>query len=115
MKFTFVGMGQKSISMESAQYFPDMFLVLGNIVGIDENVVQIHDDTNVKHVSEDVIHKSLEGCGSVSKPFRHYQPLERPVSGSECSFPFFSSSESDEVICMPEINFGVYSCFAWCV
>ena len=113
MKFTFVGSGKKSVSTELAKYFPDMFLVLGDIVGIDENVVQIHDDTNIEHVGENVVHKSLEGCWCISKPFRHYQPFERAISGSKSHLPFFSSGESDEMICMLEIDFGVYSCFAW--
>src|SRR5882724_2976093 len=107
MEFTFVCSGKKSVSTESAKYFLDMFLMLSNIVGINEDVVQIDDNTNVDHIHENVIHKSLEGCGGISKPFRHYQPLERPISGSECSFPFFSSGKLNKVICMPEINFGV--------
>src|SRR5882724_4598994 len=101
--------------MESAEYFPDMFLMLGDIVRINEDVIQIDDDTNVDHVSENVVHKSLEGCGSVSKPFRHYQPLKRPVSGSKSRLPFFSSGKSDKMIWVPEIDFGVYSCFSWCI
>src|SRR5882724_10633527 len=115
MKLAFVGSGEKAVTAESAKYFPDMFLVLGDVVGIDENVVQIHDDTNVDHVSENVIHKSLEGCGGVSKPFRHYQPLERPISGSKSRLPFLSGGKSNEMICVLKIDFGVYSCLSWCI
>jgi len=53
-----------------------MEFVLGNVVGIDEDVVQIYDDYDVNHICEDIIHKSLKSSRCISKPFRHYQPLE---------------------------------------
>ena len=58
------------------EYFPNMEFVLGNIVGIDEDIVQVYDDYDVNHIRKNVVHKSLKGSGCISKPFRHYQPLE---------------------------------------
>jgi len=49
-----------------------MSLVFGNVVRVDENVVQIDDDNDVNHVHENVIHKPLESCWGISKSFRHY-------------------------------------------
>jgi len=69
MELAFVCMGKKSISTESAEYFPNMEFVLRNVVRIDEDVIQIYDDYDVNH-------KSLKSGGCISKPFRHYQPLE---------------------------------------
>ena len=89
MELTFACMGQKSISAESAEYFLNVEFVLGNVVGIDEDVVQIYDDYDINHICEDVIHKSLKSGGCISKPFRHYQPLGTVV-GLECSLPFIS-------------------------
>jgi len=76
MELTFVCMGKKSISVKSAEYFPNMGFVLGNVVRIDEDVIQIYDDYDVNHICENVIHKSLKSCWCISKPFRHYQPLK---------------------------------------
>src|SRR5882724_542577 len=72
VKFAFVCMGKKSISAESAKYFSDVSLVFGNVVRVDEDVVQIDDDNDVHHVCENVVHKMLESCWGISKPFRHY-------------------------------------------
>ena len=47
---------------ESSEYFPDMSMVFLREVGVDQNVVQIDDNTDVDHIEEDVIHKPLEGC-----------------------------------------------------
>src|SRR5882672_9192711 len=90
VELAFVCMGKKSISTESAKYFSDMSLVFGNVVRVDEDVVQIDDDNDINHVREDVIHKPLESCWSISKPIRHYQPLKRSIVSSECSLPFVS-------------------------
>ena len=60
MELAFVCLGKKSVSAESVKYFPDMFLVLGNIVRINEDIIQIDDDTNVDHICKNVIHNSLE-------------------------------------------------------
>jgi len=76
MELAFVCMGKKSVSAESAEYFPNMEYVFRNVVGIDEDVIQIYDDYDVNHICENVIHKYLKSSGCISKPFRHYQPLE---------------------------------------
>jgi len=70
------------LATESVEYFPNMEFVLGNIVGIDEDVIQIYDDYDVNHICENVIHKSLKSGRCISKPFRHYQPLEGTIAGS---------------------------------
>jgi len=90
VELAFVCTGKKSISMESVKYFPNVEFVLGNIVRIDEDVIQIYDDYDVNHICENVIHKSLKNGRCISKPFRHYQPLEGTIAGLECSLPFVS-------------------------
>src|SRR5882724_668655 len=90
VEFAFVCMGKKSVSMESAKYFSNVSLMFGNVVRVDEDVVQIDDDNDVNHICKDVIHKPLESRWSIGKPFRHYQPLERSIASLEGSFPFDS-------------------------
>jgi len=78
--------------------------VFGDVVRVDEYVIQINNDNDIDHVHEDIIHKSLKHCWCISKPFRHYQPLEGTITGLECSFPFVSIDYLDKMICMPEID-----------
>jgi len=56
----FVGSSIKTIFSESAKYFSDMFAVKLFVVRVNENVVKVDDCTNVEHVGEDIVHKSLE-------------------------------------------------------
>src|SRR5882724_12397166 len=68
----------------------NMGFVLRNVVGIDEDVIQIYDDYDVNNFRKNVVHKALKHGGCISKPFRHYHPLEGTVAGLKCSLPFIS-------------------------
>ena len=115
MKFAFICMGEKAVSVESAEYFPDMSFVLRKVIGIDQYVIQVDDDINVHHIGKDVVHEPLKSCRSVSKAFRHYQPLKRSVVSLEGGLPFISCCNVDQMVLVPEVNFSVDSCFSWCV
>jgi len=46
-------MRKKSISMQSAEYFPKVEFVLRNVVGIDEDGrPNIYDDYDINHISK---------------------------------------------------------------
>src|SRR5882724_8136207 len=60
VEFTFVCTGKKSVSAESAKYFSNVSLMFGNVVRVDEGVIQIDDDNDINHICENVIHKLLE-------------------------------------------------------
>src|SRR5882672_4258986 len=115
VELAFVCMGNKSVGAELLEYFPNMSFVLRNVVRIDKDVIQVDDDNDVNHIHEDVIHKSLKSCWCISKPFRHYQPLKGTILGSEGSLPFVSGCNLNKMICVSEVDFGVDSCFMWCV
>ena len=89
--------------------------MLHEVVGIDQDVIQIDNDVDVCHIHENVVHESLKSCRSISKAFWLYQPLERSISSLESDFPFVSFGNAYEMIHMPEIDFGVDSRFSWCI
>jgi len=63
---TFFGTAVKSVFPETSKYFFDVFPVILNVVRVDEDVVQIHDDCNIKKVRENVIHEMLECGGGIT-------------------------------------------------
>jgi len=115
VELAFVCTGKQFISTEPTKYFLNVSFVFRNVVGIDENVVQIYDDNHVDHICEDVIHKSLKSCWSISEPFRHYQPSEGTIMGPEGSLSFVSRCDPTKMVCVLEVDFGVDSCFSWCI
>ena len=48
-----------------------MLLVGLHILRVDEDVIEVHDDADVEHISEDSVNKALEGCRGVSEAEGH--------------------------------------------
>ena len=115
MEFAFICTGEKAVSAESVEYFPDVLFVLRKVVGIDQYVVQIDNDINVYHICKDVIHEPLKSCGSISKAFWHYQPLERSILSPEGGLPFVSCCNANQMVHMPEVDFSIDLCLSWCI
>ncbi len=84
-----------------------MLSVLCGVIGIDEDVVQVYDYGNVKHVSKNVVHEALERCRSIGEPKRHDTPFKGAVTGPEGCFPFITFSYVYEMISVSEIKFGI--------
>ncbi|KAJ4491757.1 hypothetical protein C8R41DRAFT_833041 [Lentinula lateritia] len=74
----------------------DVFLVFFWRIRVDQNIVQVDDDTNIEHVREDVINKPLESRRrGVCKAERHNLPFVRAIAGPKGGLPFITFSDSD--------------------
>ena len=76
MERAFMSSSKKAIFAESTEYLSDMCSMDVNIVGVDEDIIQIDYYTNIDHVGEDVVHKPLKGSGSVREAEWHYLPFK---------------------------------------
>ena len=61
----------------------DMFTVLFHVVQVDEDVIQLDEDTYIEHVREDVIHEVLKSCQCISQTEGYNTPFERAVVGAK--------------------------------
>ena len=76
--------------------------ILLQSAGKNEDVVQVNKRKLVQEVSEDVIDFSLKTSGGVSEAKQPHQVLiVAPVGVKHCLL------DPDEVICFPEVEFGV--------
>jgi hypothetical protein len=112
VELTFVRPDVQAVLLESAKDFFYVLPVRGEVVGEDEDVVQIDNDTVVEEILKYVVHETLESGRGIGKFKRHYQPLKRAVSGSEGGFPLIAFGDLDQVVCVPEIDLGVDASFA---
>jgi len=55
-----------------AEYFLDMLLVGLHILGVNEDVVELHNNADIQHVSKDSVDKLLECCRGISEAKGHY-------------------------------------------
>ena len=85
-------------------------LAFAFIFGLDEDIIQIHNDEDIKLFREDFIDVALECYRSVGQSKRHYLIFEIAVSGPESSFPLISFTNSHPVIGTSEVELGKPPC-----
>jgi len=76
VEFAFFCFGIKTSLVEMLKYFFHMPVMLGHVIQVDEYIIQIDHDTNIQKIRENVVHESLEGCGSIGKAKGHYRPFK---------------------------------------
>ena len=81
-------------------------LVLGWILGENENIIQVHYNEVVKQVSEDGVHESLKNCRSICESKVHNHEVKQAITSLKGSLPFVPRSDVNEVVGTPKINLG---------
>ena len=76
------------------------------VFGIDEDIIQIHNDKDMKLFREDFIDIALAGCQSVDQLKKHYLILEINVSSPEGSLLIISFANFHLVIGIGEVELG---------
>ena len=66
---------------QTGQDFSDVLRMFRGIVGVDEDVVEVDDDVDVKKVAKDVLHETLESSGGVAEAEGHDHHLKESVAG----------------------------------
>ena len=69
-------------------------------VRVDEYVIEVHQYTNIKQVTEGIIHEVLESSGCIGESERHYAPFEGAVASLESCFPFVALLDLDQMVGM---------------
>jgi hypothetical protein len=77
------------------------------VLGIYKDVIQINDNTYVKHISKDAIDRPLEGGQCIGETFWHNQPFIGTIVRSESSLPLISGHNPDKMISRTEVDFHI--------
>ena len=72
MELTLVCSGVKPVALKPSEHFLDMGQVLFGVIGIHQDIIQVHDYRDVNHIGEDIIHEPLETGQGVSEPLGHH-------------------------------------------
>ena len=59
-------------------------------LGVDEDVIKINNDKNIKFLGQDHVNEALEAGRVVGQPKRHYLVLEVAISSLESRLPFIA-------------------------
>ena len=74
--------------------------------GIDEDIIQIHNDKDIEFFREDLIDVALEYCRNVGQSKRHHLIFEVAVSDPEICLPLISFTNSHPVVGTGEVKLG---------
>jgi len=76
----------------------------------DQYIVQIRHTEDIQIFAQDLFHPSLERGWGVCESERHDTVLVQPIPGPERCFPFISFRNSEVVVGIPDVEFGVDGC-----
>ena len=113
MKSTFfqIGIQQKFPQLVKNQmYCLDVAFSL--VFGINEDIIQIHNDEDIKLFRKNLIDVALECCRSIGQSKKHYLILEVAVSSPESSLPLISFADCHPVIGIGEIKLDKPPCLS---
>ena len=74
------------------------------VFDIDNNIIQIHNNKNIKFFYEDFINIALKCCWNISQSKRYYLILKMTVSGPKNSFLLIFCTNSHPVIGNNEVE-----------
>ena len=104
MEEILIGVGIEVMLSEASENFLDIVLVFFLGVGADEDVIEVHQYTNIKQVAEDVIHEALENGRCIGESERHYMPFKGAVASLESHLPFVTLLDSDQMVGVLEVD-----------
>ena len=83
-----------------------MGIVVGGILGVNEDVVQIHNDEFSKKLLKDVVHEILEDGRGVGKSKGNNVVLVGSELGAKSGFPLVTLSNSHKVVRIRQVKAG---------
>ena len=113
MEFALLQFSIEAMLLESAEDFKDMLFMRCKVLGVDEDIIKIYDNTYVQHIGKDTIDKMLESHWGIGESLRHYQPLIQAITCAECSLPLISFCHANKMVGRAVIYFGVDFCMTW--
>ena len=76
---------------------------LTGVFGIDQDIVQIYNNKDIKLLSKDLIDVALKGGRSIIKSEKHNLIFKMAVSGPKSCFPFIAFTDSYPIVRISQI------------
>ena len=79
-------------------------MIISIIFGVNQDVIQVHNDEDVKLLRKDLVDVPLEACWCVCQTEKHHLILEVAISSPERCFPLVSFADFHLVVCTGEVE-----------
>ena len=73
---------------------------------VDQDVINVDNDADIKEGLQDVLDQSLECCWSIGESEGHDFVLEMAIPGSKCGFLNVILVDLDLIVSPAKVNFG---------
>src|SRR5690606_14361204 len=103
----------KPVLAETSKQLFDGFRMLIEIVGDNQDVVEVYDNRDVGHRGQDVVHKTLKSGQRVSVSKRHNQLIERAIASSKSSLPLVPIRNAHKVVGVLQVDLGIDFGTSW--
>ena len=80
------------------------YVTLAGVFGINQDIIKVHNDQNIKFFRWDFVNIALEAGGGVEMTKKHDLVLEIAVSRLEDCFPLVAFSNSHLMICVCQVQ-----------
>ena len=81
-----------------------MVSVIFEGLGIDKNVIEVHDNIYFDEISKDIVDEVLESGRCIAKPERHHSILKTAEASAHRGRPFMTFGDTNEIIGSSKID-----------
>jgi hypothetical protein len=107
MEFALLDFGVEFVISKSLKDLSNMLAMFFEVVGVDEDVVEVYHDESVDKMAKHRVNVSLESGWAVGEAERHDEIFEEAVSCSKGGLPFVSFGYSDSMVSPAKIDLRV--------
>ncbi len=79
--------------------------MVGQVPGINKDVIYVHYHRAVEELPEHLVHEFLEDGGSIGKAIRHHEVFIMARGSDECRLPLIALPDSNEVVRATQVQF----------
>ena len=113
MKMTLLEVGKKAVFPQFLENSSNGINVsLAWVLGVDENVIKVNNNKDIKFLGQNLINIALEAGRYVKQPKRHYLVLKVAVSSPKSCFLFIVFFYPYLMVSTCEIELGELFCLA---
>ena len=101
MKITLFQVGKQTVFLKFAKNLSDSFYItLASIIGMNQNIIEVHNDKNIKFFRQNFVNVVLKASGGIRKTKRHNLVLEIAILHSKSCFLLVILLNSYLIICI---------------
>ncbi len=106
VELTFLSVDVEALSKQAADHLPHLFVMVGQVQQVDEDVIKVDQHIDINDVMEEVVDDGLECCQRIGKSKGHDKGLKEAIAHPEGHLPLVTLLNAHQVVCTTEVKLG---------